>query len=63
MKTTEIFKKHTVLSFEVFPPKRTGAVDTIYSTLEELQKLHPDFIVRLPRSGRGNYLKDYDIWE
>ncbi|CUO09707.1 5%2C10-methylenetetrahydrofolate reductase [[Eubacterium] contortum] len=44
MKTTEIFKEHTVLSFEVFPPKRTGAVDTIYSTLEELQKLHPDFI-------------------
>ena len=44
MKTTEIFKEHTVLSFEVFPSKRTGAVDTIYSTLEELQKLHPDFI-------------------
>lgn len=44
MKTTEIFKNHTVLSFEVFPPKRTGSVETIYSTLGELEKLHPDFI-------------------
>lgn len=34
----------TVLSFEVFPPKKTGPIETIYKTLEELEGLHPDFI-------------------
>lgn len=31
-------------SFEVFPPKRTSKVSTIYSTLADLKKLNPDFI-------------------
>ncbi len=31
-------------SFEVFPPKRTSKVSTIYSTLADLKKLGPDFI-------------------
>lgn len=44
MKTSELFKKKRVLSFEVFPPKRTGPVNTIYSTVDELKKLNPDFI-------------------
>ena len=44
MKTTELFKNKKVLSFEIFPPKRTSSVDTIYSTLEELKDLKPDFI-------------------
>ena len=35
---------HTVLSFEVFPPKRTSSIQTIYSTLDELKDLRPDFI-------------------
>lgn len=34
----------TTFSFEVFPPKRTGSMDTIYSTLDGLQPLQPDFI-------------------
>ncbi len=34
----------TVLSFEVFPPKKDGSINTIYSTLEQLSDLHPDFI-------------------
>lgn len=34
----------TVFSFEVFPPKKTMPIDTIYSTLDELKDLHPDFI-------------------
>ncbi|MBQ9946896.1 MAG: methylenetetrahydrofolate reductase, partial [Oscillospiraceae bacterium] len=34
----------TVFSFEVFPPKKDGSIDTIYSTLEQLSDLHPDFI-------------------
>lgn len=37
-------KKQTVLSFEVFPPKRNGSINTIYDTLDQLQDLHPDFI-------------------
>lgn len=37
-------KKKTVLSFEVFPPKKTSSIDTIYSTLDDLQGLKPDFI-------------------
>jgi methylenetetrahydrofolate reductase (NADPH) len=37
-------KKKTVLSFEVFPPKKTSPIETIYTTLDELQGLKPDFI-------------------
>ena len=44
MKTTDIFAKKPVLSFEVFPPKRTNPVETIYETLDSLRKLNPDFI-------------------
>lgn len=36
--------ERTVLSFEVFPPKRDNPVETIYSTLEELKDLNPAFI-------------------
>lgn len=31
-------------SFEVFPPKKTGSVETIYDTLFALGELEPDFI-------------------
>ncbi|OQA49887.1 MAG: 5,10-methylenetetrahydrofolate reductase [Firmicutes bacterium ADurb.Bin300] len=44
MKTIELFKKKTVLSFEIFPPKRTNPVDTVYDTVERLKDLKPDFI-------------------
>ncbi|WP_154821413.1 methylenetetrahydrofolate reductase [NAD(P)H] [Clostridium saudiense] len=45
MKIDEIFaKKDLVFSFEIFPPKMTSSVDTIYKTLEELKDLKPDFI-------------------
>lgn len=39
-----IFDKKTVFSFEVFPPKKTSSIETIYSTLDELSDLKPDFI-------------------
>ena len=42
MKTAELFKYKTVLSFEVFPPKPTASDNTIYDTLAELRKLRPD---------------------
>jgi methylenetetrahydrofolate reductase (NADPH) len=44
MKTCELFKMKRVLSFEIFPPKRTDSVNTIYDTVKELKNLTPDFI-------------------
>lgn len=53
MKTTELFKKKTVLSYEVFPPKPTSPVNTIYDTLAELKELSPDFISVTYGAGGG----------
>lgn len=45
MKISSLFEKgKTVFSFEIFPPKKGGSIDTVYSTLEALSDLHPDFI-------------------
>ena len=44
MKTSELFKTKRVLSFEIFPPKRTDSVNTIFDTVNELKGLNPDFI-------------------
>jgi len=45
MRIASLFEQHkTVLSFEVFPPKKTSPIETIYTTLDELKGLHPDFI-------------------
>jgi methylenetetrahydrofolate reductase (NADPH) len=45
MQIASLFEqKKTVLSFEVFPPKKTSSIDTIYATLDELKGLKPDFI-------------------
>lgn len=45
MKITELFEnKKTVFSFEVFPPKKTSPIESIYSKLEEICALKPDFI-------------------
>ena len=37
-------KSRTIFSFVIFPPKRTMPIDTIFSTLDELKDLSPDFI-------------------
>ena len=45
MKIPELFKNgKTVFSFEIFPPKKDGSIDTVYKTLDGLANLHPDFI-------------------
>ena len=44
MKTSSLFNHKTVLSLEIFPPKRTAPIDTIYRTLDELKGITPDFI-------------------
>ncbi len=62
MKVRELFGKKTVFSFEVFPPKKTSSVDTIYSTLDELRDLSPDFIsVTFSAGGSGNSELALDI--
>lgn len=42
---SELFKnKKVVFSFEIFPPKSTSSIKTIYNTLSELNNLNPDYI-------------------
>ncbi len=45
MKLSSLFKSgKTILSFEVFPPKKTSPIETVYNTLAELKELNPAFI-------------------
>ena len=45
MKIKNLFsEKKFILSFEVFPPKREGNLDSLYVTITELADLKPDFI-------------------
>lgn len=45
MQLASLFEqKKTVLSFEVFPTKKTSSIETIYATLDDLKDLKPDFI-------------------
>lgn len=62
MKTRKIFDQKQVLSFEIFPPKRTAPVDTIYHTLDGLKGLKPDFIsVTYGAGGSENFTATLDI--
>lgn len=54
MKISEIFEqKKTVFSFEVFPPKKTSSIDSIYSKLGALAECKPDFISVTYGAGGG----------
>ncbi len=45
MKISSLFNKNRpVFSLEVFPPKKTGSIESIYSTLDGLRDLSPDYI-------------------
>lgn len=45
MKLAQLFGQgKTVFSYEVFPPKRDMPVDSIYTTLDGLKDIRPDFI-------------------
>ena len=62
MKIRDLFYQKTVFSFEVFPPKKTSSIDTVYKTLEELEGLTPDFIsVTFSAGGSGNSALALDI--
>lgn len=39
-----MFDNKKSISFEIFPPKKDGAFDTVFETLDALGKLKPDFI-------------------
>ena len=57
MNIKEIFKeKKTVFSFEIFPPKATSSIETIYKTLDELKDINPDYIS--VTYGAGGSIKD-----
>lgn len=55
MKLSNILKNRVTFSFEIFPPKSTGSIQTIYDTLDALHQLSPDFIsVTYGAGGSGN---------
>ena len=55
MKTADIFKKKTVFSLEIFPPRPDADESVIYDTLEQLSDIRPDFIsVTYGAGGVGN---------
>ena len=45
MKLQTLFEeKKVVFSLEIFPPKKTSSIQTIYDTLDALRDIEPDFI-------------------
>jgi methylenetetrahydrofolate reductase (NADPH) len=45
MQIASLFQQdRIIISLEVFPPKKTSPIDTIYKTLDNLKDLKPDFI-------------------
>lgn len=45
MKLSSLYNKgKTVLSFEVFPPKKTSGIETVYNALDKLADMNPAYI-------------------
>ena len=44
MDISKTFSGQSVFSFEVFPPKKESAIDSIYKTIDDLKQLEPTFI-------------------
>ncbi len=62
MRSNELFKYKTVMSFEVFPPKSDSGINTIYETLDGLKGLSPDLIsVTYGAGGGANSSKTIEI--
>lgn len=58
----DLFKeKKPLLSFEVFPPKKDGDFSSAFETLNELAKLHPDFISVTYGAGGSKSKKTIEI--
>lgn len=52
-------KKKPVISLEIFPPKQTTPINTIYDTIEGLKDLKPDFIS--VTYGAGGSSRDHTV--
>lgn len=63
MKIKELFNtEKTILSFEVFPPKKTSPIESVYGTLDEICALKPDFIsVTYGAGGTGGHSRTCEI--
>ena len=64
MKTRELFENNnkTILSFEVFPPKKTSPIESVYGKLEEICDLKPDFVsVTYGAGGTGGHSRTCEI--
>lgn len=62
MRTDQLFQQKTVFSYEVFPPKATSSIETIYTTLDRLKGQQPDFIsVTLGAGGSVKNLQTVEI--
>ncbi len=58
----DLFKsKKQTLSFEVFPPKQADEFPALYSTLDELKTLSPDFVSVTFGAGGSNSKKTIEI--
>ncbi len=56
-----LFKKNPTLSFEVFPPKKEDEFEQVFSILDELSKLSPDFISVTYGAGGSKSKKTVEI--
>ena len=63
MKISNLFNSgKTVFSFEVFPPKKTSPIESVYGKLEEISALKPDFIsVTYSAGGSGSKSRTCEI--
>lgn len=63
MKISNLFNSgKTVFSFEVFPPKKTSPIESVYGKLEEISALKPDFIsVTYGAGGSGSKSRTCEI--
>lgn len=62
MRIDEILKKKKTLSFEVFPPKKDqGSLDKIFSTIDDISTLKPDFISVTYGAGGSNSKNTVEI--
>lgn len=61
MKLSEMMKKRTVFSFEVFPPKTDDGMEKLAGCLEHLYEFRPDYISCTYGAGGGNVGKNMEV--
>ena len=56
-----LYKEKMVCSMEVFPPKKDSDIQTIFTALDAMKELHPDYISVTYGAGGSNSRKALDI--